>query len=167
MIYIAHRGNIGGQNTELENSPNYVDDAIQLGYQVEVDLWIREKELFLGHDAPQYPISEEWLAGRINHLWVHCKNPEALDFLRNHTTCDIGLHYFWHQEDDYTITSNGIIWAYPGKSLHGGHNIVCVMPERANYNNEQITSCYAVCSDFVSNLKMGAELPIEDITKKR
>ena len=27
----------------------------------------------------------------------------------------MNCHYFWHQEDDYTITSKGIIWAYPGK----------------------------------------------------
>jgi len=167
MIYIAHRGNTEGQNTELENSPNYVEDAIRQGCQVEIDLWIREKELFLGHDAPQYLISEEWLTDRRNYLWVHCKNVEALSFLRNHMTYGHGLHYFWHQEDDYTITSNGIIWAYPGKPLYNGRNIVCVMPERTNYSNEQITSCYAVCSDFVSNMKMGGELPIEDITKKR
>jgi hypothetical protein len=24
------------------------------------------------------------------------------------------LHYFWHETDQYTITSKGWIWAYPG-----------------------------------------------------
>ena len=38
MIYIAHRGNIRGPNPERENSPDYIDEAIQSGYYVEVDV---------------------------------------------------------------------------------------------------------------------------------
>ena len=27
------------------------------------------------------------------------------------------IHCFWHQEDNYTITSKGFIWAYPNMPL--------------------------------------------------
>ena len=39
MILIAHRGNIDGPNPELENSLQYIDKAIDSGYNVEVDIW--------------------------------------------------------------------------------------------------------------------------------
>ena len=36
MIYISHRGNIDGKKPHLENNPNYIDDAIFLGYALIV-----------------------------------------------------------------------------------------------------------------------------------
>ena len=39
----------------------------------------------------------------------------------------IKSNYFWHQNDDYTITSKGYIWAYPGKKLN--KNAIYVLPE--------------------------------------
>jgi hypothetical protein len=53
-------------------------------------------------------------------------------------------HYFWHQEDDYTITSKGFIWTYPGKKLF--LKSICVLPEKFNY--EKI-KCTGICSDFI------------------
>ena len=38
MIKISHRGNIKGPNMDRENRPSYVDAALQLGYDVEVDV---------------------------------------------------------------------------------------------------------------------------------
>jgi hypothetical protein len=37
------------------------------------------------------------------------------------------LNYFFHQEDDITLTSKGYIWAYPGKQPI--KNSIAVMPE--------------------------------------
>ena len=56
MILISHRGNIDGKNLEQENSPKYIDNAISLGYDVEVDIWLIGRELYLGHDNPDYQI---------------------------------------------------------------------------------------------------------------
>jgi hypothetical protein len=55
-------------------------------------------------------------------VWWHCKNFAALDKLQGSN-----LNYFWHQEDDHTLTSKGFIWTYPGKEI--GINNVIVMPE--------------------------------------
>lgn len=149
MIYIAHRGNIDGAQPELENDPDYIDLAIRRGYEVEVDLRVVGGKLYLGHDEPQYEITKDWLIDRSEVLWIHCKNIDALMFMRAFGSWGDGFHFFWHQEDDYTITSQGYIWAFPGKSLGDGKNVVCVMPERANYTLSEISHCYAVCSDDI------------------
>ena len=51
MIYISHRGNINGKNIEMENTPEYIDAAINSGYDVEIDIWVHGDRLFLGHDC--------------------------------------------------------------------------------------------------------------------
>ena len=38
MKYISHRGNINGKDLMLENSPKYIDRALKLGYDVEIDI---------------------------------------------------------------------------------------------------------------------------------
>jgi hypothetical protein len=63
-----------------------------------------------------------------------------------------GLNYFWHQEDDHTLTSNGYIWTYPGKEV-GTKNVI-VMPETTmEIANAKKLKCYGICSDFVLELK--------------
>ncbi len=144
MILISHRGNINGKNTERENSPEYIDEAIALGYNVEIDLWMIEGVLLLGHDEPQYGISQDWLNERINNLWIHCKNIEAMEWMDSIA----GFIYFWHEEDTVTLTKFGHIWAYPGKQPI--NNSIAVMPE---IHNEEITQCKGICSDYIENYK--------------
>ncbi|AGE53449.1 hypothetical protein ATCVGM07011_198L [Acanthocystis turfacea Chlorella virus GM0701.1] len=144
MIFIAHRGNVSGPDVS-ENSPSHIDRAISLGYDAEIDVWIVDNTIYLGHDAPQYEIDEDFLEKRRNVIWCHAKNIHALQWL-------IGNNFntFFHDIDDYTLTSKGVIWAYPGKELVKGS--VCVMPEMAEdplylEKNKDIIS--AVCSDYV------------------
>ena len=54
MIFISHRGNLDGLNPDRENSPDYIDEAIKLGFDVEVDVRTKDGQLWLGHDEPQY-----------------------------------------------------------------------------------------------------------------
>ena len=69
MKIISHRGNINGPLPEKENRPSYIDSAIQLGYEVEVDLRIVNNEFWLGHDTSQYKIDITWM--RLRRLWLH------------------------------------------------------------------------------------------------
>jgi hypothetical protein len=71
MIYISHRGNIDGKNPQLENKPSYIDHAISLGYDVEIDIWMIDGFLFLGHDAPQYGITQNWRCKYMNGFIVN------------------------------------------------------------------------------------------------
>ena len=46
MKLISHRGNIDGINIETENNPLQIDKVINLGYDVEIDLRIKDDKLF-------------------------------------------------------------------------------------------------------------------------
>lgn len=144
MILIAHRGNFKGRNINAENTPEYIDLAIKNNFDVEIDVWVNENGLFLGHDSPETKIDLTFLIDRKSKLWCHAKNLEALEFLLSN-----GLHTFSHDKDDYIITSHGIIWANVGMKLSS--KTICVMPERADYRNTEISNCLGICSDDLTN----------------
>ena len=147
MKIIAHRGNLHGPSSKTENSPNAVDECIKLGIDVEIDLWCINEELFLGHDEPTYPIEFRWLRDRISHLWIHCKNLESLDSL---SKSSYDFNFFWHQEDDFTLTSHKYIWTYPGKLVTEKSVIV---DKDCTDNRELIGNCYGICTDYALEYK--------------
>ena len=59
MRLISHRGNIKGPNPDQENRPWYIDEAILQGFDVEVDVWLVDDEIVLGHDFPQYYVTKK------------------------------------------------------------------------------------------------------------
>jgi len=154
MIYISHRGNINGKNPERENSPDYILEAIEKGYDVEIDVWWNNGKWFLGHDSPTYQINFYELVYDNKKLWLHAKNHEALrEIVKYFNYLNIyWLKFFWHQTDDFTLTSNGYIWTYPGKELT--IHSICVLPETANYSNEDLKICYGICSDNIEKYKI-------------
>lgn len=141
MKLIAHRGNTNGPNPERENNPEYVLEALNKGYDVEIDLWWTKDEWQLGHDEPQYKISDIFL----DHvgLWIHCKNYAAFQKL-----IPTYRNFFYHTNEDYVLTSHKYIWAYPGKT--GDKYTICVMPE---WDDTPTDGFAGVCSDFVENYK--------------
>ena len=46
MILISHRGNTNGVNHEKENSISYIEDALNLGFDVEVDVWYKDGDFY-------------------------------------------------------------------------------------------------------------------------
>lgn len=140
MKLISHRGNIDGKKEEYENHPVYIDTALDSGYDVEIDIWMKEGILFLGHDRPDYGITQKWLNERRNKLWIHCKNIEAVEWFNIIS----GFNYFWHETDTVTLTSHGYIWAYPGKQPI--KQSIAVLPE---LYKDDISECTGVCSDFI------------------
>jgi len=151
MILIAHRGNTEGPRKEKENHPQYIDRALNLGYDVEVDVWGSfDTKLFLGHDEPQFQIPPEWIFERAHKLWIHAKDLPSLFTFSQQAA---GIKTFWHQEDRYTITTNGFLWTYPGAILTP--RSICVMPEKTPevYSAEDLQKCAGICSDFISEYK--------------
>jgi glycerophosphoryl diester phosphodiesterase len=154
LIYIAHRGNTNGPNPKLENSPDYIDAAIAQGFHVELDVWWKDGQLYLGHDEPQYKTSIKFLLERAKVLWIHCKNLEALDVLMNYKS----LNLFVHDKDMATLTSHNYVWTYPGCKFYP-KNSICVMPEWesldlvvTNSDSESKDTYIGVCSDFVTSI---------------
>ena len=139
MELISHRGNVEGKIIEEENKVDYVLNAIDQGFDCEIDIWCKNK-LFLGHDEAQYELPMNFLFSYSDKLWIHCKNLEALEVLSRFKR----LNIFWHQEDDFTLTSKGFIWTYPGKQVCS--NSVIVSEKASEYKN---ANCFGVCADIL------------------
>lgn len=143
MKLIAHRGNFEGIKKDRENSPQYIQEAVDNGFDVEIDVRLIENRWFLGHDQPQYEIKiEDYLATK---FWLHCKNSKAFEELaKNYRKAN----FFWHQTDEYTMTSSGLIWAFPGsKRLY---NSVVLFPK----SKEEVHDVYGVCDNDFSKIKL-------------
>lgn len=145
-LLIAHRGNLDGPNPQQENNPIYIEKALLQGYNCEIDVWYEESMGFsLGHDYPQYKIPVEFF--NYSRLWCHAKNLNALHKMLE----DKRINCFWHQSDNFTVTSHGFIWTYPGKEL--SLSSICVLPERSHEGPEHLPPCYGVCTDYPKYFK--------------
>lgn len=114
MKLIAHRGNWNGRNKELENSPEYILDAVENGYDVEIDIWGKGDQIFLGHDFAEHEIDEDFLIEIKDVAWIHAKNYGAAEWLQA-----TPYHWFWHENDQMTLTSKGYVWCFPEVLVRG------------------------------------------------
>lgn len=141
MKLIAHRGNMNGPNPEKENNPDYIVEALNNGFEVEIDVWYKHGDVWLGHDDPTYPVDVQFI--QLPMFWCHAKNLDALHYM-----IDANINCFWHQEDERTLTSKGFIWTYPGKEITA-KSVICLQNE-----TDQIPKgCYGICSDWVGKYK--------------
>jgi hypothetical protein len=143
MKFISHRGNLTGVYPEKENSPAYIQEALSAGFDCEIDVWYIDGKLLLGHDAPTYTTTVEFLQD--NRLWCHAKNAEALEFMLANN-----IHCFWHENDQRVLTSRGYVWTYPHKQLIN-NAVIVVLDKEINY--EFISRAVAVCGDHVQSWK--------------
>ena len=143
MKFIAHRGNINEPNPQKENHPDYISEAIQLGYDVEIDVWLIDNKWYLGHDNPQYEIKYTFLLDF--RFWLHAKNGDAFNELVNNDY----VNTFWHTTEDWILTSKKYIWTHPNKKLFA--NSICVLPELGFIGN--IKECHGICSDYIIKYK--------------
>lgn len=144
MKLISHRGNICGRQIELENTEDYILKAIKSGYDVEVDIQkIEGESAFIGHDTISGSLSLNFLWS--SNVWAHAKNIVVLQQL-----LDNNIHCFWHEEDKYTLTSRGYIWAYPAPTFPEG--VIAVLPEK--YNIGHLVNVAGICSDFIEHYRM-------------
>lgn len=148
MIYISHRGNTNEKIPEAENRPDYIDEALAFGFDVEIDVWYKDGNWWLGHDEPQYQIDFQWIEKRSDRLWVHCKNIQSVEYFIENESNLVDINWFWHQEDTLTLTSYGYVWAYPGKQPI--KKSIAVMPE---IHNDEVSNCIGICSDVISKYK--------------
>jgi hypothetical protein len=154
MIYIAHRALFEGPNPDRENHPDQIDEALKAGYDCEIDVRLVNDRWMLGHDEPTYEVDRSFLHKR--GLWIHCKNFDALANIDN-VRGYIGVktpHYFWHQNDDFTITSQGFLWTYPGQIVcqRRGIRVQPEWDERWLDNINNIKGV-GVCSKFVGLIR--------------
>ncbi|MBM3453579.1 MAG: hypothetical protein FJX80_00375 [Bacteroidetes bacterium] len=136
-LIISHRGNINGPDPNLENEPIHID-KLSKTMHCEIDVWMINNNLFLGHDKPERRIDESFLKNP--NLWCHAKNLNALEYM-----LDYNIHCFFHDSDSYTITSKKYIWTFPNKNICKKSVIVDL---NQNWQQKQY-DCFGVCSDYV------------------
>lgn len=150
MKLISHRGNLLGPDKSLENTPEYIINAINMGYDVEVDSWLDENQnIYLGHDEPLYLIKKDFIINNISKLWIHCKNIEMLYML---CTKIPEANFFWHENDKFTLTSKGIIWTYPGMQVTPVSVMVHLDPIPSGWETDE--GMYGICSDYIGRISI-------------
>ena len=142
-ILISHRGNLTGKQSELENTPDYINAALAAGFKCEVDVYSYDDKLYLGHDLAQIETSVSYL--QQDGIIAHAKNLDALAAM-----LQANIHCFYHHNDNYTLTSHNWIWAFPGKPGTFVHPCIAVLPE--NYATD-VTNFDGVCSDFIAQFR--------------
>lgn len=151
MILISHRGNLNRIDENRENSPDYLIEALKKGYDVELDIWNIDGYWKIGHDKPLYDFNFDYFNKYLNCIWFHCKNIDAYYNLVVMKENNKFFNFFWHQNDDFTLTSNNKIWTFPGKKLTKFS--ICVLPEQKEYIERDLKSCYGICSDFIEKYR--------------
>ena len=141
MRIISHRGNLNGSDPTRENQQWAIDECISLGFDVEIDLWLENNKLYLGHDKPQINISRYFLFAISDFAWIHAKNFEEVSWLSVNKTYN--LNWFWHENDKMTLTSKQIPWCYPNNYIDGGVTVVF-----DDLLQEVSLNIYGVCTDY-------------------
>jgi glycerophosphoryl diester phosphodiesterase len=137
MKIISHRGNLNGPNNFYENTFESIQKVLNYNFDVEIDVWYLNKKWFLGHDEALEQIDISFLEN--NKLWCHAKNLNALNLMLENKK----IHCFWHQTDDFTITSKRFIWTYPQKDTC--ENSIIVLQ---NKNDKIPSKCFGICTDY-------------------
>lgn len=107
QLFIAHRGNLNGPDPELENTPEYIRNALDEGFNVEIDIWYDKKEFWLGHDKPFIKLPVE--LSHIKQLWYHAKDICTYYYLIAARFNNV----FFHENDQMAVTNNNFMWIHP------------------------------------------------------
>ena len=148
MRRISHRGNIAGPQPSKENTPSYIQAAIDRGYDVEIDVRLIGDCLYLGHDNPDYQVDLSWLLARKENLWIHTKNFKAMDFLIPH-----GLRVFYHQNEKHVCIGNTRnLWSCDLLEATEKSVVPLMGLEEIERHKSLVGGFAGVCSDYIGQL---------------
>ena len=138
---ISHIVNLDGPQ-EQDNVISQLEEVAKT-MLVEVDVWYLDHGWYLGHDGPERAVSFDFISNP--NFILHAKNLNALYKLTG-----TNLHYFWHQEDDFTLTSKQLIWTYPRKEVTPRSIVVCQTAEEAiEYSKKEL---WGICTDYIKEI---------------
>lgn len=147
MILISHRGNIDSIQKNRENTHSYIQEALDKGYDVEIDVWRQNNQLFLGHDGPELAVELSWLNKHGHGLWIHTKNFDALNYLISHD-----LKVFFHEKEKHTIINNcNMIWSHD--LTEANSNSIIPLLSRHHMHFHEMFKVAGICSDFIGLYK--------------
>jgi hypothetical protein len=148
--FISHRGNSQGRDIKRENTLKYLWEAIEAGFDVEVDVRMANGVPIGMHDEKFSHYTKEAPKERIlekdfllhEGVWCHAKDWKAVEYLDK-----IGAHWFWHDQEERVSTSKGYIWTYPKKELIMSKKCICVLPEQGFQGD--FSRVGGICSDYI------------------
>ncbi len=160
--WILHRGLSSGPSAAVENCEATLKTRLAEGWGVELDIWVVDGQVYLGHDwsaAERQPLANADFFLQAERAWVHCKNLPALAWM-----CEqVGrrCRFFVHDSDEATLTSACEPWCYPGK--WAGPQSICVLPERSATAAAAAAAVFGrvnagVCSDYLPAHFLTADL---------
>jgi len=138
MKIIAHRGLLYGPDPEKENTVDSIENALDQGFDVEVDVWLyyHSHSLRLGHDKGGPALPSHLLEN--DKVWFHAKCIHSLRFLIKKDK-----RVFYHTDEDVVMTSKRELWALPGKGFAGSY---IVLPETTGENIPN--GALGICTDY-------------------
>ena len=146
MRLISNRGNIDIWNPDLENTQEYIQTAINQGYEVKIDLWTKDNKLYLGTNEPTQPLDFDWFERNNGRLWIQCRTIDVMAQFNKLDSRGSNLHYFWHELNKISLTSRGYLWCESDKVVPGG---IMYQPKEDN----DLTEAYGICSDSILKYK--------------
>ena len=150
MRIISHRGNVSGPSPNYENTPAFIDSALSLGLDVEVDLRIVNNKFFLGHDNPDFEVSIDWLNQRKKNLWIHTKNFKSFETLLELNNDFI---FFYYTSEPLVLVSNGKIWCHQHDKISNPKNCIVPFLDKSSVLLNRENKWYGVCTDYPICLK--------------
>lgn len=141
MQVISHRGLIEGEGEE--NSPYFIDAAINRGFYVEIDIRFIKGSFWLGHDTPDYRINLGWLERRKDFLLLHCKNIEAAQEIAGLT-----FHFFCHSNEPYVLTSRNLLWVHDISLSLDESCIIPLISKKDIENFDFSRKIRGICTDY-------------------
>jgi len=145
--YISHRGNLIRINKDKENSPDYVQIAIDAGFDCVVDVLYIEGVIYFGTANHLYIVDLEFIAKNNRQLWLRCANPQT-------------LHYFFslsHQMEckmfliDEHLTTNQCLWLSSYNHIQTLDRVVIVMPEWSEWKT--YSNALGICSNYIEYIR--------------
>lgn len=150
MILISHRGNVDNIQPKRENTKEYILEAIDRGFYVEIDIWMKNGSLFLGHDSPENEVSVDWLNKFSDKLFIHSKNYSAFCYFMYENA--IPIPTFYHTIEDHVVIGNTkLVWSHNLEECNE-RSVIPLLDKESIKQIDRYPNVYGVCSDFVGVL---------------
>jgi hypothetical protein len=150
MILISNGGNLFGP-TENSNKPEFIINTINQGFDVKIDLWLENNELYLGDEKPEYKMEIDLLSTYHHKLWLHCHDLAIIERFHGLDAMGVKLNYFYLNLDPITRTSKGYNIVSNHKPLKGS---IYMKPEELSAEvvaDYDLTQCYGIISNSITS----------------
>jgi hypothetical protein len=88
----------------------------------------------------------DYLVTLKTRLWIHCKNLQASTELYRYR----GFNYFFHDKDDYVLTSQGNVWTYPKpQNVFSYNQVLLDFYPNVDFEKYKLLGIHGVCVDYV------------------